>query len=128
MEYKINPDYGYTATVGDVRLHVTSYEVSRMRKYKFQNVSKGQAIVGDAGTLPVYLILKGKVLKTDGVDPECCFYNDMVNNIRYFLTVDRVFFNAARLESFRAVTDMNSQYIDCELKFMCDSYIEAAIK
>jgi hypothetical protein len=128
MEYSVNPDYGYTVAIGDIRVHVVSYEVSRERKYKLQHVTKGQTAVGDAGVYPVYLTLKGRILRTENSRTESTFYDDMEKGKKYFVRLDRVYFNSARLEKFTTVTDMSNQYIDCELKFMCDSTMGSVIE
>ncbi|MGN0621238.1 MAG: hypothetical protein ACI4I9_05160 [Porcipelethomonas sp.] len=127
MKYSINPDHGYTVSLGDLKIHLVSYEVFRTKKYKFESVAQGQAALGEDGTYPASLVIKGRILKSDNINAEEQLYNAMSNDERYFLNLDRIFFNAARLESFRTFTDMKSQFIECEIKFMCDSYLEANI-
>lgn len=111
------------AQLGDIKLYVGSYELSRDRRYGFQNRADGKLYFTDNGSFPAYLKLKGHVLRSECASPCVAFNTLMDNNTRFFLTMDGIFFNAARLKSFSAVTDINSQIVRCEVTLCCDSYI-----
>ena len=65
-------------------------------------------------------------MKSECPIPGVKLNQQMSNNIRYFLTADGIFYNAARLKTFSVVTDVNSELIKCEIVLCCDSYIEQA--
>lgn len=111
------------AQLGDIKLYVSSYELTRDRRYGFQNRADGKLYFTDNGPYPAYLKLKGYVLKSECASPCVAFNTLMDSNTRFFLTMDGMFFNAARLKSFTAVTDIKSQVVSCEVTLCCDSYI-----
>ena len=111
------------AQLGDIKLYVSSYELSRDRRYSFLNRADGELYFTDNGSYPAYLKLKGYVLRSECASPCVAFNTLMDNNTRFFLNMDGIFFNAARLKSFSAVTDINSQTVRCDVMLCCDSYI-----
>jgi hypothetical protein len=114
MNHSLDIEKYRVAELGDVRLYISSYELSRDRRFT------------DNGSFPAYLKLKGIVLKSECPIPGVKLNQQMSNNIRYFLTADGIFYNAARLKTFSVVTDVNSELIKCEIVLCCDSYIEQA--
>lgn len=111
------------AELGDIKLYVSSYELSRDRRYNFQNLAGTGMYFTDNGSFPAYLRLKGYVLRSECASPCVALNTLMNNNMRFFLNMDGIFFNAARLKSFSAVTDIKSQTVKCEVTLCCDSYI-----
>lgn len=126
MNHSLDIEKYRVAELGDVRLYISSYELSRDRRYSFQNRSENSIYFTDNGSFPAYLKLKGIVLKSECPIPGVKLNQQMSNNIRYFLTADGIFYNAARLKTFSVVTDVNSELIKCEIVLCCDSYIEQA--
>lgn len=111
------------AQLGDIKLYVNSYELTRDRRYSFINRADNEMYFTDNGSYPAYLRLKGYVLRSECASPCVAFNTLMSNNMRFFLAMDGIFFNAARLKSFSAVTDIKSQIVRCEVLLCCDSYI-----
>lgn len=111
------------AQLEDIKLYVNSYELTRDRRYNFQNLAGSNMHFTDNGSFPAYLKLKGYVLRSECASPCVAFNTLMDNNTRFFLNMDGIFFNAARLKSFSAVTDINSQTVRCEAVLCCTSYI-----
>lgn len=111
------------AQLGDIKIYVSSYELTRDRRYSFQNRSGSGLYFTDNGSYPAYLKLKGYVLRSECSSPCVAFNTLMDNNMRFFLAMDGIFFNAARLKSFSAATDIKSCKVKCEVMLCCDSYI-----
>lgn len=123
MNYSLDADNFSVAELGTMKLYVTSYEVSRDRRYNFLNQSEVGVYLADNGPYPSYLKLKGFILKSECEYPCVIFNEHMEYNTRYFLNFDGMYFNAARLKTYSIVTENNSPVIKCEVILCCDSYI-----
>ncbi len=123
MNYSLDTDNYCLAELGEMKVYVTSYEVFRDRRYSFFNQSEVGIYFSDNGSYPAYLKIKGFILKSECSSP-CVLFNDhMDRNMRYFLILDGIYFNAARLKKYSVVTDKNSSVIECEVILCCDSYM-----
>lgn len=123
MNYSLDMDKYCLAELSGINLYVTSYEVTRDRRYNFQNKSQSGLYFTDNGSYPAYLKLKGFILKSECSSPCVVFNEHMDSNMHYFLTLDGIYFNAARLKTFSVITEKNSPVIKCEVLLCCDSYM-----
>lgn len=124
MEHSINTDKCITAQMEDVKIYVSSYEVTRERKFSFLNCSEGDMYMTDNGTYPAYLRLKGHILRSECKSP-CVVFEQFANdNVQFFLNMDGIFFNAVKLKNYSLVTDTESDMIKCDIVFCCISYME----
>lgn len=128
MNHRLDTKKYCLAQLGVIKLYVSSYEVSRDRRYAFHNCVNNDIYFSDNGSLPAYLKLKGYILKAECATPCVIFNQHMEVNMRYFLDMDGMFFNAARLKKYNVVTDTESQIIKCEMILCCDSTMTAITK
>ncbi|MGN1481276.1 hypothetical protein [Porcipelethomonas sp.] len=123
MNHQLVSDQKYSVAVGDITVYLDSFEISGEKKFSFQPMASSGIKFGELGRHPAILKIKGRILKSDGNNPAVKLNSDMTNNVRYFLSIGTLYFNAARLKKFRIVSDTDSQFTVCELEFYCDSYI-----
>ncbi len=123
MTHKPGKENLCTAVLDTVTLYVTDYELSRDRRYNFQNRSGSGMYFTDNGSYPAYLKLKGYVMKSECAQP-CVEFNEMMDNSTvFYLDFDGMYFHAARLKSYNVVSDVKSKAVKCEIVLCCDSYI-----
>lgn len=113
------------ATLGTVTLYVNDYELSRDRRYNFQNRSGGGMYFTDNGAYPAYLKLKGYVMKSECTVPGVKLSEMMDNRTKFYFDLDGMYFQAARLKSYIAVSDMKSRAVKCEMVLCCDGGVYA---
>ena len=126
MNYTLSSQRKCQTNFGTTVVYVDSYEISAEKKFRFQPMAVSGIKFGELGRHPALLKVKGRVLRADGVNPAVKFNNDMTEQVQYFVTIDDVFFNAIRLKHFKTVCETDSEFIQCEFEFYCDSYISQA--
>ena len=119
MEHSINYEKKVVAQLENVKIYVQSYEITRERKFSFMNCSGGGLYLTDNGTYPSYLKIKGTILRSECPLPSVELETYADNDMRFFLNMDGIYFNAAYLKSFSLVTDTGSDMVNCEVVLCC---------
>jgi hypothetical protein len=126
MDYTLPSQRKCQTSIGSVTVYVDSYEISAERKFRFQTMASSGIKLCELGRNPALLKLKGRVKRSDGVNPAVKFNEDVTNPIYYFVTIDDVYFNAIRLKTFKTICNTDSEFIHCEFEFYCNSFISQA--
>lgn len=123
MDHALVLEQDCSVNISEITVYIDSYEISAEKKFLFQPMAVSGIRFSDLGRHPAILKIKGRILKSDGINPAVQFNKDMTNSSLFYLTLDNLYFNAARLKKFHIVTDTNSEFNQCCIEFYCDSYI-----
>lgn len=123
MNHIINEDIPCPMIIGQVRVYAVSYEVSRDRRYSFQNRSLNGLYFTDNGAYPAYLKIKGFVLKSECSCPGVRFNEIVESNTSVDMVFDGIYYNQLKIKSYTVRNDPQSHKIECELTLCCSGYM-----
>lgn len=124
MEHNINYNKNLVANLEDVKIYVSSYEVSQDRKFSFMNYSDGGFYMTDNGIYPSYVKIKGTILRSECSFP-CVKFSGFANkNTRFFFNLDGMYFGTVYLKNYSITTKTGDEMIECEVVLCSTSITE----
>lgn len=123
MIYSLLTEQKCKTTIAEMEFIIDSFQISAENKFKFQPMALSGIKFGKLGRHPAILKIRGRVRKGKSSNPAVRFNSDMDNGIKYFITIEDLYFNAVSMKKFNVENETDSDFYVCNMEFYCDSYI-----
>lgn len=116
-------DTYYPVQLGDMKLYVQSYEISRAMKINYQELADNLTMPISGGFYPTFLKLIGVILKSECPHPDLifCGHTSQSDQAEYSFSIDEISVSGAMIKDFKTKNNADSQYIKCEISLYCNT-------
>lgn len=123
MNHALILEQDCSVNISGITVYIDSYEISAESKFLFQPMAVSGIRFEELGRHPAAVKINGRILKSDGINPAVQLNNHMTNSTVFYLNMDGLYINAAKLKKYNINTQTNSEFHQCSIEFYCDSYI-----